>query len=85
MTPFRAPGEIPACSRCAVRLEPNAVQLDRQGRPLCPPCKARVDGAVQDQKALAVYLPLVLVFSFVLVALMFAGIGFAFYRAAAHH
>ena len=81
MTPFRAPGEIPACSRCGVRLEVAAAQRDPQGRWLCPPCKAKFDGATQDQKALTLYLPLVLGGSLLLVLVLCAVIGIVVYRA----
>jgi len=85
MTPFRAPGEIPACSRCGVRLEMAAAARDPEGRYMCPPCKAKFDGRAQDQKALSLILPIVLGGSLLIVLLMFVAIGFVVYRAVGAH
>ncbi len=83
MQPFRAPGEIPVCSRCGVRLELAMVQRDDKGRPMCPPCAARVQGAMQDRKALSIYLPIVFGVSLLLVILMVVGIIVGIMRASA--
>ncbi|HEY8079485.1 MAG TPA: hypothetical protein VIF62_35385 [Labilithrix sp.] len=80
MQPFRAPGEIPACSRCGVRLEAAAVKRDEKGFALCPPCFAKYAGAAQDQKVLTVWLPIVFGFSLLLVLMIFGAIALFLYR-----
>ncbi len=80
MQPFRAPGEIPACSRCGARIEAAAAQYDRKGLALCPPCFARYAGAEQDRKALTLYLPLVFGFSILMVLIVFAAMALFVYR-----
>jgi hypothetical protein len=86
MTPFRDArvGDIPPCSRCGVRLEPAALMRDKEGRPICSVCKARVDAALQDQKAFTIYLPLVFGLSFLFVIVIFFVIGLAVYRSVPH-
>ena len=80
MQPFRAPGEIPACTRCGVRLEPAVVKYDPKGLAMCPPCFAKFSGMAQDQKVLTMWLPIVFGFSLLMVLMIFAAVALFMYR-----
>ncbi len=80
MQPFRAPGEIPACSRCGLRLEPAAVKYDASGLVLCPRCFVTFSSKEQDRKVMALWLPIVFGFSFLIALMIVAALMLFVYR-----